>query len=91
MVVLLTAQLQHHHHPTHPHTLPHHFAGTVAENIGFGSGMRCSQQDIERAARAANAHDFIAALPEGYATVVGERGSLLSGGWTGGSLWFLPA
>ena len=42
--------------------------------------MQCSQAEIEAAAAAANAHDFIAALPEGYATVVGEAGSLLSGG-----------
>jgi ABC-type protease/lipase transport system fused ATPase/permease subunit len=47
---------------------------------GYGRGMRCSQAEIEAAARAAHAHDFIAALPEGYATVVGEAGSLLSGG-----------
>jgi ABC-type multidrug transport system fused ATPase/permease subunit len=42
--------------------------------------MQCSQAEIEAAARAANAHEFIAALPDGYATVVGEAGSLLSGG-----------
>jgi ABC-type uncharacterized transport system ATPase component len=42
--------------------------------------MQCSQAEIEAAARAANAHEFISALPEGYATVVGEAGSLLSGG-----------
>lgn len=42
--------------------------------------MRCTQAEIEAAARAANAHEFIASLPDGYATVVGEAGSLLSGG-----------
>ena len=40
----------------------------------------CSQQQIEKAARAANAHDFITELPEGYETLVGDRGLLLSGG-----------
>src|SRR6185503_12648261 len=38
------------------------------------------QEQIERAARAANAHDFIAALPQGYDTILGERGTRLSGG-----------
>ena len=42
--------------------------------------MRCTQEDIEAAAKAANAHEFIVGLPDGYATVVGEAGSLLSGG-----------
>lgn len=42
-------------------------------------GPPSAAQDIERAARAANAHDFISALPDGYNTMVGERGSLLSG------------
>jgi ABC-type multidrug transport system fused ATPase/permease subunit len=53
--------------------------GTIAENIGYGKAMKCTQEDIERAARAANAHGFIMDLPDGYSTVVGERGSLLSG------------
>lgn len=42
--------------------------------------MRCTQEEIEAAAKAANAHEFIVNLPDGYATVVGEAGSLLSGG-----------
>jgi hypothetical protein len=42
-----------------------------------------SQEEITAAAVAANAHDFIAKLPEGYRTVVGERGALLSGGHLG--------
>src|SRR6185369_457312 len=41
---------------------------------------RFSPEQIERAARAANAHEFIAALPQGYDTILGERGTRLSGG-----------
>ncbi len=55
------------------------FHGTVKENIAFGNGS-ASDQQIEDAARLAEAHDFIAALPQGYDTVVGERGQKLSGG-----------
>ena len=53
--------------------------GTVAENIAYGT-FDAGMTAIEAAARAAEAHDFIAALPEGYATRVGERGQKLSGG-----------
>jgi subfamily B ATP-binding cassette protein MsbA len=56
------------------------FNDTVRNNIAYGSTERYSQEQIERAARAANAHDFIAALPNGYDTVLGERGTRLSGG-----------
>lgn len=56
------------------------FPASIAYNIGYGRSMLCTQEEIEAAARAANAHEFISALPEGYATVVGEAGSLLSGG-----------
>lgn len=56
------------------------FPASIAYNIGYGRSMRCTQEEIEAAARAANAHEFISALPDGYATVVGEAGSLLSGG-----------
>jgi ATP-binding cassette, subfamily B, bacterial len=52
---------------------------TIRENIAYGRPA-ATAEDVERAARAANAHEFIAALPEGYATVVGERGVTLSGG-----------
>jgi ATP-binding cassette subfamily B protein len=53
--------------------------GSVAENLRFGKpGAR--MEEIEAAARAANAHDFIQALPQGYDTIVGERGLRLSGG-----------
>jgi ATP-binding cassette subfamily B protein len=55
------------------------FSGTIAENIRFGRPEATAEEVVE-AARAANAHDFIAALPEGYATQLGERGVMLSGG-----------
>ena len=55
------------------------FATTVAENIRYGR-PGASEAQVEEAARLANAHDFIAAFPEGYATRVGERGAQLSGG-----------
>ncbi len=55
------------------------FGGTVHDNIRYGR-LDATDTEIEAAARAANAHDFIAALPEGYATSVGDRGSRLSGG-----------
>jgi ATP-binding cassette subfamily B protein len=58
---------------------PHLFAGSVRENIRLGRGG-AGEQEVVAAARAARAHDFVAALPEGYATRVGERGHLLSGG-----------
>ena len=56
------------------------FNDTVRNNVAYGAGARFTQQQIEGAARAANAHDFIAQLPEGYETVLGERGTRLSGG-----------
>ena len=55
------------------------FHDTVRSNIAYGR-PDASTEEVERAARAANAHSFIEALPEGYATVVGERGTRLSGG-----------
>jgi ATP-binding cassette subfamily B protein len=55
------------------------FHGTVAENIAYGS-FAADRAAIERAARIAEAHDFIAQLPNGYDTIVGERGQKLSGG-----------
>ncbi|OZI37503.1 multidrug ABC transporter ATP-binding protein [Bordetella genomosp. 10] len=55
------------------------FHRTLAENIAYAR-PGASQADIEAAARLANAHDFIAALPRGYDTLVGERGVKLSGG-----------
>ena len=55
------------------------FHGTVEENLRFGK-PDATGEEIEAAARAANAHGFISRLPQGYATVVGERGIRLSGG-----------
>ncbi len=55
------------------------FDGTVRENIAYGD-PDASDERIEEAARLAEAHDFIAALPNGYDTLVGERGQKLSGG-----------
>jgi ATP-binding cassette subfamily B protein/subfamily B ATP-binding cassette protein MsbA len=55
------------------------FGASLRENIAYGR-PDATAEDVERAARAANAHAFIAALPEGYDTVVGERGVTLSGG-----------
>ncbi|MDQ6987746.1 MAG: lipid A export permease/ATP-binding protein MsbA [Mariprofundaceae bacterium] len=55
------------------------FNDTVAKNIAYGLDDS-SQQRIEGVAKAANAHDFILALPEGYGTLIGERGVILSGG-----------
>jgi subfamily B ATP-binding cassette protein MsbA len=56
------------------------FHDTVRNNIAYGAGDRYTDEQIEAAARAANAHGFITALSEGYNTVLGERGTLLSGG-----------
>ena len=55
------------------------FSATIAENIAYGR-PDASQEEIETAARAARAHDFILSFPDGYATEVGERGVTLSGG-----------
>ena len=55
------------------------FNDTIGYNIAYGKSG-ASQKDIEDAARAAQIHDFIASLPDGYDTVVGERGLKLSGG-----------
>lgn len=55
------------------------FAATIAENIRFGN-VSATQSDIEKAAKKANAHNFIQKLPRGYNTIVGERGAQLSGG-----------
>jgi ATP-binding cassette subfamily C protein CydD len=59
--------------------LPYLFQGSVADNIRLGS-PRATDREVEEAARAARAHDFIQGLPDGYHTQVGEGGSRLSGG-----------
>jgi ATP-binding cassette subfamily B protein len=58
---------------------PFLFSATVRENIAFGR-PDASGEDVERAARLAQAHEFIVQLPDGYETVIGERGITLSGG-----------
>ena len=58
---------------------PFLFSATVRENLAFGR-PDATDEDVERAARLAQAHEFIAELPEGYDTVIGERGITLSGG-----------
>ena len=55
------------------------FAGTVSDNIRYGK-LDASEEEIIAAAKKANAHDFIMALPNGYATDIGQRGVKLSGG-----------
>ena len=55
------------------------FDGTVRENIAFGR-RAATEADVEDAARRANAHEFIVRLPDGYETIIGERGVKLSGG-----------
>lgn len=55
------------------------FGGTIQENIAYGK-LSATKEDIIKAAQRANAHQFIMSFPEGYDTVVGERGVKLSGG-----------
>ncbi|GAB2689662.1 ABC transporter transmembrane domain-containing protein [Mucilaginibacter koreensis] len=55
------------------------FGGTIAENIAYGK-RNATPAEIEQAAKRANAHQFITSFPEGYDTIVGERGVKLSGG-----------
>ncbi|MEM8532137.1 MAG: ABC transporter ATP-binding protein [Chloroflexota bacterium] len=56
------------------------FSRTIAENIAFGASSTATREQIEQAAQEAQAHDFIMQFPDGYDTVVGERGVTLSGG-----------
>ncbi len=58
---------------------PYLFHGTIADNIRYGN-PDATEQQIITAARAANAHDFVVGFPDGYDTMVGERGQSLSGG-----------
>ena len=55
------------------------FSATIRDNIAYGA-VNATQEQVERAAKAARIHDYIASLPEGYETWVGERGVSLSGG-----------
>lgn len=55
------------------------FGGTISENILYGK-PEATREEVQEAAKKANAHDFIISFPEGYETVVGERGVKLSGG-----------
>lgn len=55
------------------------FPAGIAENVSYGR-MGASQMEIESACKSANIHDFIISLPDGYATLVGERGIKMSGG-----------
>ena len=71
------AQIRDHFAVVHQDTYLFH--GTAEENIRFGN-PDASRAELEAAARAANAHGFIADLPQGYETVIGERGVRLSGG-----------
>lgn len=58
---------------------PFLFSGSIRDNIAYGR-LHATDEEIEEAARAVHAHDFIRAFPHGYATIVGERGVKLSGG-----------
>jgi len=55
------------------------FSGTVLENIRYGN-VRASDEEVVKAAKRANAHDFIMSLPKGYQSEIGQRGVKLSGG-----------
>ena len=59
---------------------PFLFSRTIRENILYGMDQKASQQEVERAAQAAAIHDVILAFPDGYNTLVGEKGVTLSGG-----------
>ncbi|WP_420645652.1 ABC transporter ATP-binding protein [Candidatus Leptofilum sp.] len=56
------------------------FSRTIAENIAFGAQADVPQTEIEAAAKQAQAHEFIMRFPDGYQTMIGERGVMLSGG-----------
>jgi ATP-binding cassette subfamily B protein len=59
---------------------PFLFSRSIRENIAYGVGREVSQAEIEAAARAAAIHDVILSFPDGYSTLVGEKGVTLSGG-----------
>ena len=68
------------------------FSCSVAENIAYGADNPSSvtAQQVERAAEVANAAEFIRSFPQGFDTVVGEKGALLSGEWSSHGIWWLP-
>jgi ATP-binding cassette subfamily B (MDR/TAP) protein 1 len=59
---------------------PQLFDASIEDNIGYGGTAMFPREEIERAAKEANIHDFIMSLPDGYDTMVGENASLISGG-----------
>ncbi len=59
---------------------PFLFSRTIRENIGYGVGRQVSDEEVEAAAQAAAIHDTVVTFPEGYNTLVGEKGVTLSGG-----------
>ncbi|KAG9310094.1 P-loop containing nucleoside triphosphate hydrolase protein [Chiua virens] len=59
---------------------PNLFDGSIRENIAYGHFGQVTEDDVIRAARAANVHDFVMSLPRGYDTLVGENAALISGG-----------
>jgi len=59
---------------------PFLFSRSIGENIAYGVGREVSQDEIEKAAKAAAVHDVILSFPDGYKTLVGEKGVTLSGG-----------
>lgn len=67
------------HHVSVVSQNPHLFDATISENITYGD-KSISELDVRKAAKAANAHEFIMTLPQGYDTLVGENASLVSGG-----------
>lgn len=60
------------------------FNDTIRANIAYGKNEEVTEEEIVAAAKAANAHEFISSMPEGYSTSVGERGTQLSGGQSKG-------
>jgi len=68
-----------HHHISVVNQNPNLFDTTIAENIRYGNESM-SEIDIRTAAKAANMHDFVMSLPQGYDTMLGENASLISGG-----------
>ncbi len=59
---------------------PFLFSRSIRDNIAYGVGREVTQEEVEAAAKAAAIHDIIVTFPEGYATIVGEKGVTLSGG-----------